>query len=173
MTEDVPNNNENGTLESLEKALVQKDPKIFDGIPKTQRKEIIKKVAFSVQQFTVQHTHMGPLPDPDTLAKYTSLIPNGAERIMLMAEKQSDHRMKLESMVVTSQIKQSNLGQIFAFLIGLAALGASTYCIISGYEWGGSILGVGGLTSLVTAFIKGRSQQEKSLAEKRPRPIKK
>ncbi len=49
---------------------------------------------------------------------------------------------------------------------------ASTYCIVTGHEWSGSILGIGGLTGLVTAFIKGRSHQEKNLEEKRPRSKK-
>ena len=63
---------------------------------------------------------------------------------------------------------QSNIGQILAFLIGLAALGASTYCIVNGFEWSGSAIGLGGLTGLVTAFIKGRDHQEKNLENKRP-----
>jgi uncharacterized membrane protein len=116
----------------------------------------------------MHRTHVGPLPDPETLSEYSAIIPNGAERIMQMAEKQLDHRMKMENKVVRGQMLQSNIGQILAFLIGIAALSASTYCIVNGYEWSGSILGIGGLTGLVTAFIKGRSSQEKNLEEKRP-----
>lgn len=115
-------------------------------------------------------THIGPLPDAETLSEYSAIIPNGAERIMKMAEKQLDHRMKMENKVVGGQMLQSNIGQFLAFFIGIAALAASTYCIVSGYELSGSIIGIGGLTGLVTAFIKGRSRQEKSLEEKNPRP---
>ena len=115
-------------------------------------------------------THVGPLPAPETLSDYSAIIPNGAERIMQMAEKQLEHRMKMENKVVGGQMLQSNIGQILAFLIGIAALSASTYCIVTDHEWAGSILGIGGLTGLVTAFIKGRSQQEKNLEDKRPRP---
>jgi uncharacterized membrane protein len=156
---------ENGNIENVEKRLIASDPKIFDGIPKQKRQQIIRSLVV-----TMHKTHIGPLPDPETLAQYSAIIPNGAERIMLMAEKQLNHRMKIENKVVGGQMLQSNIGQILAFLIGIAALAASTYCIVSGYEWSGSILGIGGLTGLVTAFIKGRSKQEKSLEEKRPRP---
>jgi uncharacterized membrane protein len=31
----------------------------------------------------------GPLPDPETLAKYNQIVPDGANRIIVMAEKQS------------------------------------------------------------------------------------
>ena len=75
----------------------------------------------------------------------------------------------MENKVVGGQMLQSNIGQILAFFIGIAALVASTYCIVTGHEWSGSIIGIGGLTGLVTAFIKGRSLQEKSLEEKSPR----
>ena len=156
---------ENGNLANVEKRLIEIDPKIFEGIPKQKKQQIIRSLVV-----TMHKTHIGPLPDPETLTQYSAIIPNGAERIMQMAEKQLDHRMKMENKVVGGQMLQSNIGQILAFLIGIAALGASTYCIVSGYEWSGSILGIGGLTGLVTAFIKGRSNQEKNLEEKRPRP---
>lgn len=167
MTEELQKDDEanSSSLAKIEKRLIENDPKIFEGIPKLKKQQIIKSLVV-----TMHKTHTGPLPDPETLTAYSAIIPNGAERIMQMAEKQLDHRMKMENKVVGGQLRQSNLGQILAFLIGLAALGAATYCIVSGYEWSGGILGVSGLTGLVTAFIKGRSQQEKSLEEKRPRP---
>ena len=94
----------------------------------------------------------------ETLSEYDAIIPNGAERIMQKAEKQLEHRLKMENKVVSGQMQQSNIGPILAFLIGTAALLCATYCIVSGHEWSGIILGIGGLTGLVTAFIKGQSQ---------------
>jgi hypothetical protein len=66
------------------------------------------------------------------------------------------------------QIFQSNLGQIFALVIGLSAIGCATYVILQGHEWAGSIIGVGGITGLVTAFIKGKDYQQKNLSNKNP-----
>lgn len=167
--ENKPEENENGekSLEKIEKKLVEVDPKVFEGISKQKKQQIIKSLVI-----TMHKTHIGPLPDPETLTGYSNLIPDGANRIMLMAEKQLEHRMRMENKVVGGQMIQSNIGQVLAFLIGIAALGAATYCIVQGHEWPGSVLGVGGLTGLVTAFIKGRSQQTRSLEEKRPRPKK-
>jgi uncharacterized membrane protein len=166
MTDEVQNLDENDSsnLAKIEKRLIEIDPEIFDGIPKLKKLQIIR--SFVV---TLHTTHVGPLPDPATLSEYSVVIPNGADRIMQMAEKQLDHRMKMENKVVGGQMAQSNIGQILAFLIGLAALGASTYCIVNGFEWSGSLIGLGGLTGLVTAFIKGRDQQEKNLEDKRPK----
>ncbi len=152
-------------LKKIEKQLSLTDPKIFEGIKKEKIQRIIKSVFV-----TMHKTHSGPLPDPETLAQYSEIIPNGAERIMLMAEKQLNHRIKMENKVVSGQLFQSNLGQLLAFLIGLAALGSANYIIISGHEWTGVVLGVGGLTSLVTAFIKGKAQQTKDLENKSSQP---
>jgi uncharacterized membrane protein len=152
----------NKSVARIEKKLIETNPHLFDGIPKDKRQQIIRSLVF-----TIHKTHIGPLPDIETLAGYSNLIPNGAERVMRMAEKQSEHRMKMEEKVITGQLSQSNTGQILAFLIGLAALGASAYCIVSGYEWAGAAVGVGGITGLVTAFIKGRSAQERDLSEKK------
>jgi len=149
-------------LAKIEKKLIQENPNLFQGISKEKRQQIIKSLVF-----TLHKTHIGPLPDIDTLEGYARLIPDGAERVMKMAEKQSDHRMKLEDKVITAQIRQSSTGQILAFIIGIAALAGSVYCIVSGYEIGGAVLGAGGITGLVTAFIKGKSSQDRDLKDKR------
>lgn len=39
-----------------------------------------------------QISFSGPIPHPDLLAQYDQIIPNGADRILLMAEAQSRHR---------------------------------------------------------------------------------
>ena len=101
------------------------------------------------------------------MTQYAAIIPNGAERIMQMAEKQLEHRIETEKFIVRGQMSQSNMGQFLAFFIGIAALGAAAYCIIKGHDWAGSILGVGGLTGLVTAFIQGRKHQENDVKERR------
>ncbi|MCL2659595.1 MAG: DUF2335 domain-containing protein [Acidobacteriaceae bacterium] len=43
----------------------------------------------------------GPLPPPDVLTQYDQVVPNGAERIMAMAEQQSRHRIELEPRLLT------------------------------------------------------------------------
>lgn len=146
-------------IEKIDKKLVQENPNLFQGIPKERRLQIIRTLL-------IQKSHIGPLPDVETLDGYARLIPDGAERIMQMAERQQAHRISLEDKVVSGQITQSNIGQWLAFFIGLAALGGAVYCIAIGAEIGGSVLGVGGITGLVTAFIQGRKSQEKELKEK-------
>ena len=55
---------------------------------------VLKAKLIQLQQST---SFSGPLPHPEILERYNSAVPGGAERIIAMAEKQSDHRMRLES----------------------------------------------------------------------------
>ena len=44
--------------------------------------------------------HYGPLPPPSDLQEYDNVVPGAAERIIRMAENQSEHRRELERKVV-------------------------------------------------------------------------
>lgn len=156
----------------LERKLMESDPNLFKGVAPQQRQKIINGLTRVSMTIMSEKTHKGPLPDPETLSGYNDLIPNGADRIMTVFEKQATHRMDLEQHVVKGQMFQSMLGQIFAFVIGIFALGCATYTILNGYQWAGAILGVGGLTGLVTAFIKGKASQERNLEDKKPEKSK-
>ena len=59
----------------------------------------------------------GPLPRPETLREYDQVLPGLAERIVLMAEKEGDHRRSVEKSLV----------RISAW--GLAS--ATTICLIA------------------------------------------
>lgn len=63
----------------------------------------------------VEATFSGPLPPPSLLARYSEIIPNGAERIMAMAERQSEHREKLEARVVNGNVASQTRGSWFSF----------------------------------------------------------
>lgn len=52
----------------------------------------------------------GPLPHPDILERYDKIVPGLAERIVKMAEGQSQHRQGLEHMVVQSNTRAAGPG---------------------------------------------------------------
>ena len=47
----------------------------------------------------------GPLPDPETLAKYNDIYPNLAKEIVDMAKVQSEHRQSLEKIKLETEVK--------------------------------------------------------------------
>ena len=153
----------------IESGLSKINPKVFQGVNTSKKKEILEAFTESVGiMLSIEKSHSGPLPDPETLKEYGEIIPNGAERIMKMAESQSTHRIELEKLAITSQLSQSGRGQIFGFILGLSAVGGSITCILLGHEVGGSILGAGGITSLVSVFVLGRRSQSRNLDKKKP-----
>jgi len=113
----------------------------------------------AVTHLIQEKLHIGPLPDPESLREYDQLINNGAERIMLMAENQSTHRIEIEKTVIKSREEQSRRGQSFAFflaiffgIIGLVlGILGHTYAAIAAFGLP--------VASIVTAFIKGKSKQ--------------
>jgi uncharacterized membrane protein len=162
---------ENGSeLRKIEQELIKANPTLFKGIPEPKKAEILKlfSLSFSIEQTLERKIteHQGPLPQWEDLEKYGQIIPNGADRIMVMAEKQQEHRMSLETAAISEQLKQSKRGQIFGLLIGLTAIIGGATCISLGHEWSGAILGGGGLTGLVSVFVIGKKKQARSLDDK-------
>lgn len=163
--EDVTPDNDNKKIKIIERQLLQADPKVFNGINPNKKKEIL--TAFTVVERSIEQSfHSGPIPSPDTLEKYNAIIPNGADRIMRMAEKQQDHRIELEKTSITEHLLQSKRGQVFGLIIGMAAIIAGSSCILMGHEWPGAVIGTGGITGLVSVFVYGKQQQKKSINNK-------
>lgn len=101
------------------------------------------------------------------LLAYNEVFPGCAERIVSMAESQSQHRHGLEQAVVSGNIAAEKRGQICAFLLGLGAIGGGVVLIALGKDVQGLVSIMGALTTLAGVFIWGRRQQAKERAAKR------
>lgn len=119
----------------------------------------------------------GPLPPPEVLARYNEVVPNGAERILAMAERQSAHRESLESRVVDGNLANQKSGSLRAFVLALTVILGGIYLMATGRDGWGFAAIIASLTSLITVFAIGRSEQRKereekaaALAEHRPKP---
>ena len=91
--------------------------------PQTQTSKI-EKIVVSTQ-------FSGPVPPPETLAKYESIVPGVAERIFKMAENEAAARIRIEEkesdnevQLTKNIVRSSFLGIFFAFasVVLLAAL---------------------------------------------------
>jgi uncharacterized membrane protein len=143
----------------IENELIEINPKIFSGVPEAKKNELLRTFT---KVSIIQKSHSGPLPDPETLAHYNSIITDGANRIMVMAEKQQDHRIKLETKAIGSQLFQSQLGQIFGFVISIIVISAGVYLGVNGHETMGSILVSATLVSLASIFALGKIYKNKA-----------
>jgi len=121
-----------------------------------------------VEAYSESHSSIwsGPLPPPQVLKDYNSIVPNAADRIIKMAEKQEDHRIAIESIVVDSNVRNEKFGVISGLVIGLSGLTCATICALYGHDWVAAVIGGSTLVSLVSVFVIGKSKREKELSKK-------
>lgn len=126
-----------------------------------QRRASIVAASQQVTEFS------GPLPPPDTLAKYDQVLPGLAERIVALAEKQSAHRQSLEVATVGGNIAAQACGQWLAFAIVLVGIVSGTVLIALDKPTAGLTALLTPLGTVATAFFVTRAQQASELARKR------
>jgi len=83
-----------------------------------------------------------------------------------MAEAQSHHRQGIEANVIKSNTRNSILGVIFAFILGLSTILGGVFLAFNGLAWPGALLGSAGLIGLVSVFIYGTRSNKEERATK-------
>jgi len=129
-------------------------------------------IAIRATQTTTAFT--GPLPSPSVLKDYEAVHTGLAERIVVMAERQLEHRMAVENAAIETQrsflageTSGERRGQIWGGCICVLAILCGTYAAVHGAQWGGGLIGGGGLGALVTAFILGRRHVRQNPTDER------
>ena len=123
-----------------------------------------KIVAKGGQQHLVaveQTSFSGPLPAPADFNAYGNTLPDAPERIMKMAEAQSEHRMYMEKKVLKYSTMESITGQVIGFLIAVIFLGAAVGLAMDGHDWlaGGIIAAI---SSLIAVFVLKKERKDQS-----------
>ncbi len=103
----------------------------------------------------------GPIPAPQILQQYNNIVPGAAERIIRMAEKQSDHRMGLENKVVNSNLVKSYLGMIAGTSIAIFGLYIAKEIAINGNPATAGIVAALDLGGLVWVAVNNTKAQRK------------
>lgn len=98
----------------------------------------------------------GPIPPPEILSGYENIQVGFADRVIKMAENQSEHRQKLEATKLKYDGRDSLLGIVFAFIICMTFIIAGVYVIVNvpDGKFAGTILSTVGIGSIITSFIK-------------------
>lgn len=98
-------------------------------------KEIVNQKELSVDQMAQavvkvvmnkKEVYAGPIPHPDHLRQYEEIVEGSADRLIKMAENQSEHRRNQEDNILNAEIKNVNRGQIFGFILLMT-------CLIGGF----------------------------------------
>ena len=133
--------------------------------PADQRRILMQ---LQMQLHTLSMTYNGPLPPPQILREYDTLVPGSAQRILEEADRQSHHRQKLESSVIDSDILNSRLGLIFAFILAMFVFFISYKAIMGGHSLAGTSLGGINVATLAGVFIYGSKKKSQELQKRRP-----
>jgi uncharacterized membrane protein len=112
------------------------------------------------------YSFSGPLPPPELLDKYNDVIPNGAERIMQMAEGQQRHRQELEKTVITGNVKSETRGQYIGGTLCVLVLLLGSFLAYTGKQIAGSVFVGTDLAAIAGVFVYGKHQQQKDLEKK-------
>lgn len=98
----------------------------------------------------------GPLPPPHILRGYEEVVPGAAERILAMAEKQSHHRLSLEALVTTANVKAQVRGQWMAFVLATLVVGAGGALLWLDRSLAGFVAILSAVAGLAAVFLGGR-----------------
>ncbi|MDE5878155.1 MAG: DUF2335 domain-containing protein [Muribaculaceae bacterium] len=118
----------------------------------------VQQIVFSASKTEIS---TGPIPHPDLLKGYNDVIPNGAERIMRMAEKEQENRFlerkeirETNKKIAFDKLEYLRRGQLMGFGLALIMLGLATLFVFTGHEGIAYMVFSVGAVSLVGLFLQ-------------------
>ena len=108
----------------------------------------------------------GPIPPPAVLEAYERLVPGAAERILKMAENQSNHRQEIEKIVVRAGARDSLLGVVVACVVVICSFGWSAYALSKGQSAKAVAVVISTVAGLAGVFVYGKHATKQERLER-------
>ena len=110
------------------------------------------------QQGLVSQQWSGPLPPPRALEQFDSIIPNGAERIMAMVEREQQHRIDQESAILEATIRDTRRGHWIGGAVSVLALVGCVFSVYLGAHPAVSVALVSlPVVAIIQAIVRSKS----------------
>ena len=111
----------------------------------------------------LQHhqAYSGPIPDPESLARYEQIQPGFAERIVKMAEDEALHRRTNENRIIKNSTRMAVTGIIFAFVSVVLFGCIIVYAISQDSSVAALSTVIAALASLAGIFVFFRNKMKK------------
>lgn len=104
---------------------------------------------------TLRAQWSGPLPPPSVLEGFDKVVPNGAERIFRMAEREQEHRLAYEQAELQYSRNDFRYGQVIGGMLALICVVASVLSVHLAAHPSVSIALVGiPMTALIGKILK-------------------
>lgn len=116
-------------------------------------------------EFQLSH-HRGPLPDPDTLARYGDIDPAIPGRILAMAERGLDAQIELEKTKLSNVMTIDIAGRMFSLIFAIFVLCLSGYIAHLGYPKTAGGIVVATLGTAIYTLASGRNSEASEKAKK-------
>lgn len=158
-----------GQPPDVEAILQRVDSPAYKSIPNKVKPQVVSllgKVLGQPSLIAQVTQYSGPLPPSEELERYNQVVPGLAERLVASFEKQTAHRMELEKMVITHQLKEGGRGQLIGAVLAVLFLAGSLWITHDGYPWVGLPLGGATVIALATIFVLGKKAQKQDLSKK-------
>ena len=122
---------------------------VLESLPEDKRRVIVGAL-YAVE---ASSSFRGPLPPPEILKEYESILPGASERILKMAEKQQDHRISIEKTIVDRQTKQSGHGQTWGGILTILLCFITVFLGYYGHDVLAGFIGTTTIIGLATIFV--------------------
>jgi uncharacterized membrane protein len=112
----------------------------------------------SAQPQLVSAQWQGPLPPPESLSQFDTIIPNGAERIMAMVEAEQVHRINYETIHLNALASDTRRGHWLGAAISILGMLGSAATAYIGADWRVSVALVGvPILGIVKSIVSSRT----------------
>lgn len=131
----------------------------------------------SQPQQLVHQSFAGPIPPPNLLEAYNKIVPNAAERLIKMAEDNSQHLRDVEQKALDANIaiehkhiEITKRGQNYAFCFVISLLITVMVTAWLKAYWVAGVIGITSVASIVIAFISGGKLKQDEAAKPHKKP---
>lgn len=132
-------------IRSAEDDSSEEDPllgELLDDLPPETRTQVA---------IAISRTHLGPLPDAQTMREYKEVDPRILDEVLEAASANRKHRYKMDLMLASS----ARTSLILSAALVALAICASVFLAVLGHPVVGGLLGAGGLGAIIFALIRG------------------
>ncbi|PWC26398.1 DUF2335 domain-containing protein [Teichococcus aestuarii] len=124
----------------------------------TARDELTEQLTATMVTVTQEISFSGPLPPPNLLGAYESIVPGLAKTIVEMSVKEQNHRHIWELRALWNSIFAQSGGLFLGWITATLSIAAAFYFFEKGNNWAGSIfLGVP-VATIVQSMVNAHRQ---------------
>lgn len=148
---------------SIRSEVVQTLEPLLTTLPAEKKREALRIISQSIQ-------YQGPLPPPEMMEAYGRVIHDGPNRLMVLLEKQTDHRIAMETQMIGAKVSSTKLGQYFAAALSVffgAIAGVLGY---TGHDALAGTICVTTIVGLAVVFVLGKEPGKKEITAKSDEP---